>query len=500
MRVLVTGATGFVGRALIPRLQRDKHSVVAWVRSEARARSLLGADVDMVRTAGGFDGLVSAIERCDAVVNLAGAPLMGGRWTAARRAVLEDSRVELTSHLVQAMTAAKPRPGVFVSGSAVGYYGDRADEPLTDASSAGDDFLAQLCRRWEDAAQQAEAIGLRVVRLRTGVVLGRDGGALARLLPPFALGLGGPVGSGRQYLPWIHLHDLVTIIAVALLDDRYRGPMNGVAPEQVTSRSFARALGRALHRPAMLPLPALALRAIFGESATVLLASQRVEPRVLTQLQFAFEFPTVDAALDDIVGGASVTIAPAQSRPEGAAEARYELRTRAVIDAPVEDTFAFFSKAANLGQITPAAMRFSIAGQVPPMAYGAAIDYRLRVGPLPIRWRTRIARWEPGRCFVDRQEAGPYRVWWHEHAFQADGGRTIMEDRVYYTPPLGVLGRLANRLVIAPILRKIFQYRGDVIRLRFGVLLHHGVARSVQSVSERSNAATPERLKSGHGR
>jgi uncharacterized protein (TIGR01777 family) len=469
MRVLVTGATGFIGRALIPRLQRDGHAVVAWVRSPASARSLLGAEVELVAAEAAAEGLVAAIERCDAVVNLAGEPLMGGRWTAARRAVLERSRIAVTEQLVRAMAEAKSRPHVFVSASAVGYYGDRAEEPLTEASCGGDDFLARLCRRWEIAAQDADRLRARVVLLRTGVVLGRAGGALAQMLPPFRWGAGGPLGSGRQYLPWIHLHDLVKIIAVALVDDRYRGPVNAVAPEQATSRSFARALGRALHRPARLPLPALALKVLFGESATVLLASQRVNPRVLRQLQFAFDFSTLDSALEDIVGGAAVSISPARSRPEAAGEARYELRARTVIDAPIEDTFAFFSKAANLGMITPAAMSFSIQGQAPPMAAGAMIDYRVRVGLLPVRWRTRITTWEPGRRFADFQERGPYRLWWHEHTFAADGPRTIMEDRVYYTPPLGIIGRLAHHLYIASTLRRIFQYRGDVIRLRFGV-------------------------------
>ena len=469
MRVLITGATGFIGRALIPLLQRDGHTVVAWVRGEASARSLLGAEVEIVPAGAGFDVLVSAVERCDGIVNLAGEPLMGGRWTASRRAILEDSRVKVTELLVRAIGAARTRPGVFISGSAVGYYGDRAGEILTETSTSGDGFLARLCRQWESAAQPAEVLGLRVVRLRTGVVLGRAGGALAKMLPPFEFGVGGPVGSGKQYLPWIHLHDLAKIIAVALVDERYRGPVNGVAPEQATSRSFARALGLALHRPAMLPVPALALKAIFGQAATVLLASQRVHPLALVERQFAFDFPTLAAALEDIVGGAGVTISPAQSRPEGAGEARYELRARTVVDAPLAETFAFFSKAANLGLITPAAMKFSIQGEIPPMAKGAAIDYRIRVGPLPVRWRTRIASWEPGRSFVDLQEAGPYRLWWHEHTFHADGERTVMEDRVYYAPPLGILGRLANRLFIGPTLRKIFQYRGDVIRLRFGV-------------------------------
>jgi uncharacterized protein (TIGR01777 family) len=469
MRVLVTGATGFIGRALVPRLQRGGHDVVVWARSETRARGLLGAAVEIVPTGAGDEALVQALERCDAVVNLAGEPLMGGRWTAARRKILERSRVALTEDLVRAIGAATRRPRVLISGSAVGYYGDRGDEPLAETSRAGDDFLAELCLKWEAAAQEAEALGPRVVLLRTGVVLGKAGGALAKMLPPFAFGVGGPVGSGRQYLPWIHLHDLVNVIAEALVDERYRGPVNGVAPQPATSRAFARALGRALHRPAIVPLPAFALKAVFGEAASVLLGSQRVEPRVLEAHEFTFEFPSLAGALENIVGGAPVMIVPATSRPAAAAAALYELRTNTVVDASLEETFAFFSKAANLGVITPPAMRFSIQGPIPPMAQGALIDYRVHVGPLPVRWRTRITAWEPGQRFVDLQEVGPYRFWWHEHSFHAEGPRTVMEDRVFYAPPLGILGRMANRVFIVPTLKKIFQYRGDVIRLRFGV-------------------------------
>ena len=469
MRVFVTGATGFIGRALIPRLQRDGHAVVAWVRSPVRARSLLGADVELVHADTTSDSLVATLERADAVVNLAGEPLMGGRWTAGRRADLERSRIGVTERLVRAVAEAKIRPRVFISGSAVGYYGDRGDERLSEGSSGGDDFLARLCERWERAAQDAERLGVRVVLVRTGVVLGRAGGALAQMLPPFQVGVGGPIGSGMQYLPWIHLHDLVKIIAVALVDDHFRGPVNGVAPEEATSGTFARALGRALHRPAVLPVPALALKAMFGEAATVLLASQRVDSDALRERRFTFDFPTLDSALEDIVGGTRVVISPTESRREPAADARYELRARTVIDAPIEATFAFFSKPANLGVITPAAMQFSIQGETQAMAAGAVIDYRVRIGSLPVRWRTRITTWDPGRSFADLQENGPYRFWWHEHTFQADGRRTIMEDRVYYTPPFGLVGRLVNRLFIRSALRKIFQYRGDVIRLRFGV-------------------------------
>jgi ligand-binding SRPBCC domain-containing protein len=369
---------------------------------------------------------------------------------------------------------------VLVSGSAVGYYGDRASEVLSEDAAPGNDFLAQLCRDWEAAAHPAEGLGLRVVMLRTGVVLGRDGGALAQMLPPFRLGAGGPVGSGRQYLPWIHLHDLVAIIAAALVDERVRGPVNGVAPEPVTSREFATALGRALHRPAILPTPAFALRVIFGEAATVLLGSQRVEPAALGRLGFSFAFPTLEGALANILGGPPVAVRPLQGPTDAYGSASgtrylekhrptYELRTTTMVKAPLAETFAFFSEAENLGMLTPSAMRFSIKGRAPAVGEDATIEYRLRIGPVPITWRSRIVGWMPRAGFVDFQERGPYGSWWHEHSFRPVGSSTLMEDRVCYAPPFGLVGRIINRMFIVPTLRRIFQYRADAIRLRFGV-------------------------------
>jgi uncharacterized protein len=463
MRVFVTGATGFIGRALVPRLQRDGHTVIVWTRSAARARARLGADVEIVTGPLGGPAAIGALQGCEGVVNLAGEPILGQRWSRTRRAQLESSRVQLTEQLVDAMAAAGVRRTVLVSGSAVGYYGDRGDEILSESSPHGNDYLAELCIRWEWAARKAENLGARVVLLRTGVVFGREGGALAQMLPPFRLGVGGPIGSGRQYVPWIHLHDLVSVIATALTDARYWGPVNGVAPEPVTARDVAYAIGGALHRPAALPVPAVALRTIFGEAAVVLLASQRVEPRELTACGFDWEFPSLGAALDDILDDRAVSIVH-----RGASDGRYELRVKAIVNAPLDRTFAFFSKADNLGLLTPASMKFAIEGAAPAMATGTVIDYRIAIGPMPLSWRTRIAEWEPGRSFVDVQDKGPYTLWRHRHAFEDDGGRTVMEDRVLYTPPLGPLGRIANRLFIAPELRRIFQYRRDIIRLRFG--------------------------------
>jgi len=320
---------------------------------------------------------------------------------------------------------------------------------------------------------------VRVVRLRTGVVLGRDGGALATMLPPFRAGVGGRLGSGLQFLPWIHLHDLVRIIAAALVDERLTGAVNAVAPEPVTNRQFTRALATALRRPAVLPVPAPALRLLFGEAAAVLLDSQRVTPAALERTGCRFSFPTLNGALADVVGGETVSVGPVSApvAAQGSGASRrylerhppiYELTATTRVRAPLDEAFAFFSRAENLGLLTPSAMRFSIAGPPPVIGEDATIEYRLRVGPVPIMWRSRIVDWTEGVRFVDLQERGPYRTWWHEHAFDAEGEMTVMHDRVWYAPPLGPLGRLANRLFIVPALRRIFQYRADVIRLRFG--------------------------------
>lgn len=301
MRVLVTGGTGFVGRPLVRRLLASGHEPVVLVRSVDRAREALGPAVRLVMRS----GLEEEAGRAEAVVNLAGEPVLPRRWTAARKAALVESRVGTTRGLVEAIAAAASKPRVLVSASAVGYYGDRGDERLDESSSAGTGFLPGLCRAWEEASRQAQRHGVRVVVPRIGIVLGRDGGALGPMLPLFRLGLGGPMGSGRQFVSWVHLDDLVSILACALEDERYSGPVNAVAPGAVPQREFAQALGHGLSRPALVPAPTLALKLALGEAASALLESQRVEPRRLAELGFPFRFPALPAAMADVLGGSA---------------------------------------------------------------------------------------------------------------------------------------------------------------------------------------------------
>jgi hypothetical protein len=473
MRVLVTGATGLVGRALCLRLARDGHRVVAWVRSPERARALLGAGPDLV-AADDEAGLQAALAACDAVVHLAGENLFAGRWTARRKRALVDSRVALTERLVRAMAACGHPPRTLVAASAVGFYGERGDERLDESSRRGEGFLSELCVRWEAAAREAEAFGTRVVSLRIGMVLAAEGGALARLLPLFRLGGGGRLGSGRQHMSWIHLDDLLEMAVTALTDERWFAAVNATAPEPVTNAEFTRSLARALGRPALVPAPAPALRLALGEAAEVLLASQRVVPATAQALGFRFDHPTLDSALAaELAPPQALAIGPAREVPDVPylRERRPRLLLEQVtdIDAPLEQVFEFFSRAENLGAMTPPSMSFAILTPLPiEMRDGALIDYRIQLGPVPMGWRTRIEAWQPQRRFVDSQLKGPYRGWYHEHAFEAVDGGTRMRDRVWFAAPLGPLGRIAEGLVITRQLRAIFGFREKAIRRRFG--------------------------------
>jgi uncharacterized protein len=295
--ILVSGASGFIGSALTRALRSDGHRVVALVRPQSRsARS--EETVSWNPQTGSLDSV--ALERIcpDGVVNLAGEPI-AQRWTAARKTRIRESRVKGTRTLATALAALPVPPTVFVSGSAVGYYGaQRGDELLTEESAPGSDYLADVAREWESAAEPAGAAGIRLVTLRTGVVLGERGGALQRLLLPFRLGVGGRIGSGRQWMSWISLDDAVRAIRFALETRTIDGAVNLVAPEPVRNADFARTLGRVLRRPAFLPVPAFALTLVFGAMArNTILADQRVLPKRLAGAGFTFRHPRLEDAL-----------------------------------------------------------------------------------------------------------------------------------------------------------------------------------------------------------
>jgi uncharacterized protein (TIGR01777 family) len=306
MRVFVTGGTGLIGTRLVRRLRERGDEVLVLTRRPPAARDRFGEDVEVVEGDPMQEGAwMDAVDRCDSVINLAGENVFARRWSTRFKALLRDSRLRGTENVVRAL-AKNPRRAdgkakVLVNASAIGYYGPHADEELTEDSDPGSDFLAVLCVDWEKAALEARKDGLRVALVRVGVVLDREGGALAKMLTPFKLFVGGKVGSGRQWMSWIHHDDMVGLFLLALDDERASGPLNGTAPNPVTNKEFSKALGRALHRPALLPAPRLALRVVLGKVADVIATGQRVLPRRPLALGYQFKFPTIDTALTAIV-------------------------------------------------------------------------------------------------------------------------------------------------------------------------------------------------------
>ena len=297
MKILIAGSTGLVGTALVEALAKDGHTVCRLVRPQSVivGESKAGFEVAWNPDTGELGG---AAVGADAVVNLAGASIGDGRWTTQKKALLRVSRIDTTRALVTALAKMNARPSVLVSASAIGIYGNRGDEVLTEESKTGPDFLAGLTRDWEAEALKAEALGIRVVLARFGIILAREGGALAKMLLPFKLGAGGRLGSGKQWMSWVTLEDVVGTIRLALEKNQVRGAINVVAPGAVQNAEFTKVLAKALHRPALFPAPAFALRLMLGEMAdALLLSSQRVVPQRLEQLAYRFLHQDLSTAL-----------------------------------------------------------------------------------------------------------------------------------------------------------------------------------------------------------
>jgi uncharacterized protein (TIGR01777 family) len=302
MKVLVTGATGFVGKRVVEALLRAGDEVVVLTRNVAKGALELGnkpkyflwSDTSSLPPMQAFEGV-------QGVVHLLGEGIADKRWDEEQKKKIHDSRIFSTRRLIEAMKTMKVRPSVLVSASAVGIYGNRNDEEITEDSTVGSDFLANLCKEWEQEAVRAKELGIRVAVIRTGVVLGENGGALKKMLPIFKLGAGGPVGSGKQYMSWIHVDDLAMMYVEALKNQKVEGPYNGTAPYPATSKDFAKTLGKMVHRPAFTPAPAFALKLVFGEMSSVLLEGQKVLPTKFKAIKFRFGHPTLEMALKESV-------------------------------------------------------------------------------------------------------------------------------------------------------------------------------------------------------
>ena len=296
MRILITGGTGLIGRHLCKTLLAEGHELTVYSRNVASVAAKCGAGVRALAALADWKPNMAF----DAVINLAGEPIVDARWTESRKQVLRDSRIALTGELVRRIAAAEHKPAVLLSGSAIGYYGGRGDEELSEDSGAGADFPAQLCVDWEAAASAAERYGVRVCLLRTGLILSKDGGLLARMVLPFRMGMGARLGDGRQWMSWVHIEDYVAMVLRLLRDEQMRGAYNMTSPMPVTNKQFTAVLAAALHRPAPFVAPASLLKLSLGESASLLLEGQRVLPKRMVAAGQPIRFPKLEDALKNL--------------------------------------------------------------------------------------------------------------------------------------------------------------------------------------------------------
>ena len=452
MKILLTGATGLIGRSLGIRLIEKGHSLVVVVRDPARARLALPFPAAIYAWDTRSPVPLECMKGVDAIVHLAGEPVASKRWSALQKTKIMDSRVQGTRRLVEAVLASPVKPSVFISASAIGYYGDRGDEVLTESSSGGAGFLAEVCRKWEEEASRLQA-DVRLVISRIGLVLSERGGALEKMVPLFRSGLGGRLGSGNQWMSWIHLEDLISFFVFALEDSRVKGVVNAVGPDPVINREFTRLLGGALHKPAVTPAPSLALKTVLGELSEAVLGSQRVSPETLKTQGFHFKYKKLSEAFSNIF------LCPD----------KIVFNEETFLAKPLREVFEFFSEARNLEAITPPWLQFRVTNQsTPKITEGTLIDYRLKIHGVPVNWQSKITDWDEGRSFADTQIKGPYRSWHHTHSFKEFGGGTLMTDRVLYSLPLGTLGQMAGGWKVASDVQDIFSYRKTAIEKLLG--------------------------------
>lgn len=459
-KITLVGATGFIGRSLGIALYQAGFDLIVVSRSPEKARADLPFPCQTMAWTGGSSGPGSleipaaAVEGVHAVVNLAGESIADGRWTAARKKALHDSRVETTVAVARAIKQAKVQPQVLIQTSATGFYGPRGHEELTETSQAGEGFLAEICKDWEAAAESLANHKVRLVFLRIGVVLGLDGGALPKLATLRQRGASVVIGSRAQWLSWIHIDDLVTLIVSALKDGAYKGPINGVAPAPCTWGELDDALSAGGIPP--VKAPSAAIRLATGEGPLALAASQKIIPRRALDLGFTFAYPTLEAALTHLLG-------PNDQRSDS------WFYTRQYIPAPLSEVAPFFADEKNLEAITPPWLNFRVLDKsTPAIGDGTLIRYRLKLHGIPMKWLTRISDWDPMHGFVDEQLKGPYAKWVHRHTYEAFAEGTLMTDHVRYRLPLGTLGSVAAGWAVNENVRQIFAYRREFIRKLYG--------------------------------
>lgn len=442
MKILISGASGLIGRQVIYKLLVAGHEVTALSRSKDSLPELPVENVHI------WDDKKNAepewFSKVDAIINLAGENISDKNWTKSRKQRLWDSRVNGTRHIVSAVEKLSEhlRPKVLISGSAIGIYGS-SSETKTEESSTGKDFLSDLCKAWEDEAKKATGLGLRTVYMRTGLVLAKNGGLLSKSAPVV-------LGSGNQYMSWIHIDDLVEFIISSISDEGRKGAYNLTSPNPVTNKEFTHILAKQMSIPATVKAPTIILQTVLGELSEAILADQKILPAKLIREGFSFKFLHISYALKNLLGSQPLL--------------NNFFVARQFVPRPRKEVFQFFGNAENLELLTPPWLNFRITKMsTKNIMQGSLIDYKLQIHKIPVRWRTEISQWNPEKSFVDNQLKGPYKVWHHVHTFDDVPGGTLITDEVTYQLPAWLFGKVALPLVKKDI-KEIFKFRQDKIK------------------------------------
>tara|TARA_B100000686_G_C16784802_1_gene974485 strand:+ start:951 stop:2309 length:1359 start_codon:yes stop_codon:yes gene_type:complete len=447
MKILVTGGTGFIGAALVKKLCQKGHEVVILTRNSFSAYSNIPVYCEVREWDPGKYLCPSVFHGVDAVINLAGENIADGWWTKKRKFKISNSRTLAIKTLKNSIELLTVKPKAFISASAIGYFGESGEKITDEDTNPGEGFLAQVCQNWEYEIFKINRLGVRTIALRIGLVLGRDGGALKKMLSPFRMGLGGKLGKGKQWISWIHIEDLVNMFIHTIENNSMNGVYNAVAPNPVTNSTFTKTLGKVLNKPTFLSIPTFALKFILGELSDLLLTSQRVTSNKIHNHSFHFQYPKLEEALENISSNFD-----------------HEFQMEQWVPHPPKKAFDFFKEARNLEKITPDFLNFKVLNQsTANIEEGTKINYRFTLHGIPMWWQSKIIDWKPPFKFSDYQVHGPYSKWLHTHEFEEVNGGTLMRDRVVYRLPLGIPGDAIAEPLVKKDIRKIFSHRRKVI-------------------------------------
>ena len=448
MKILVAGATGFIGKKLVKTLDQKGHEIVVLTRNRETARFHIPIHCEIQQWDPEKSPLsTNSLKDVDVVINLSGENIASSFWTETQKRKLMDSRKMSVRRIVKAMAVMNTKPKVFISASAVGFYGNRSNEELQETSSAGEGFLSKVCQSWENEITEAEELGIRTVIFRLGMVLGHDGGALEKIMPAFKLGLGGKLGDGSQWMSWIHINDFIDMIVYSIENPSIKGIINAVSPNPVKNIEFTKTLGRLVKRPTILPVPGIALKVVLRDLSDLLLYSQKVSADKICKNGFKFTYSKIEQAFKEV-----------------SEHSFHEINTEQWVPQTIKQTFSFFKEAKNLERLTPKFLNFKILNQsTQEIEDGTILTYRLSIHGIPFKWKSKITDWNPASKFSDIQLKGPYNYWYHTHSFEERNGGTIIKDRVLYKVPFGFIGDLVVGNFIKKDLETIFSYRTKTI-------------------------------------